>query len=101
MERSKLIYADFMKMDDEGRLILVCRGTFNDLAKHNISLANGGKFTFYSDDADNEGNQDDLVVEGEVEYDEKNKRWTAKINLDEIKNISQLTLEEKKKLSLS
>ena len=87
-----------MKCDDKGRLVLVCRGTFNDLAKHNIMLEEGMKLVFYNDDADDAGNRDDLVVEGKVEYDKEKERWTARIIWDDIKNISQLSAEEKKKL---
>jgi hypothetical protein len=52
----KQIYADFMKMDDEGHLILTCFGTHKDLEKHKISLTDGLKLVFYNDDADNNGN---------------------------------------------
>ncbi len=100
MKKPILIYADFMKSDFENRLVLVCRGTFDDLAEYNIAFEEGMKLTFYSDDADNEGNRDDLVFEGKVEYDKQNERWTARINWDEIKNISQLSSDEKKKLGI-
>jgi len=53
------------------------------------------KLVFYNDDGDNNGNQDDLVIEGIVGYDKENDRWTAKISWDDIKNVSQLSLEEK------
>lgn len=100
MEKSPLIYADFMKCDDKNRLVLVCCGTFNDLAEHAITLREGMKLVFYSDDADDNGNQDDLLVEGIVELDLEKERWTAKINWDEIKNISRLTATEKERLKI-
>ncbi len=58
------------------------------------------KLVFYSDDADDNGNQDDLLVEGIVELDLEKERWTAKINWDEIKNISRLTATEKERLKI-
>lgn len=100
MKTPILIYADFMKNVDENRLILVCHGTFKDLERNNVTLETGMKLVFYSDDADDDGNQDDLVVEGFVEYDEKKQRWTAKISWEDIKNISQLSAQEKKNLGL-
>ena len=69
MKEPVLIYADFMKIDFEGRLILICHGTFKDLAKHNIVIEEGKKYVFYNEDEDNDGNRDDLVVEGTAEYD--------------------------------
>jgi hypothetical protein len=96
----KFIYADFMKMDDEGRLVLTCLGTYKDLENYNISLENGLKLVFYNDDQDENGNRDDLVVDGTVEYDQKNQRWVANINWDDIKNISRLSSEEKQKLGI-
>ena len=98
MKKPILIYADFMKCDDEGRLVLVCYGTHKDLEEHKITLEEGIKLVFSNDDADDNGNRDDLVVEGTVEYDKNKERWTARIIWDDIKNISQLSSEEKKKL---
>jgi hypothetical protein len=95
-----LVYADFMKHDYENRLVLTCLGTFKDLKKHNIELKSGLHLVFYNEDEDSNGNRDDLVVEGIVSYDEINKRWVAEIDWDDIKNISQLSSEEKLKLGI-
>ena len=43
MKKPILIYADFMKCDDEGRLVLVCYGTHKDLEEHKITLEEGIK----------------------------------------------------------
>ena len=96
----KLVYADFMKNDYENRLVLTCLGTLKDLEKHNIELETGLRLVFYNEDEDSNGVKDDLVVEGIVEYDKKNERWVATIDWDKIKNISQLSLEEKQKLGV-
>ncbi len=74
------IYADFMKIDHSGRLILICIGTRLDLEKFNINLQKGLKLTFWNDDADEFGNRDDLLVDGFVDYDEENKRWVGIID---------------------
>lgn len=82
------IYVDFLKTDDEGRLILTCAGTLQDLAQHGIELRDGMVLTFYSDDADDEGKPDDLIVEGSVQYDSEARHWTAKIDWEAIKHAS-------------
>jgi hypothetical protein len=75
------IYADYGKIDFEGRLILVCRGTLEDLKNNNIELETGLELTFYMDsDIDDLGNPDDLLVDGIVEFDDKHERWVAKID---------------------
>ena len=85
-----LVYADFMKVDLENRLILTTRGTAEDLERLNLKLEPGLRLTFYNHDSDDAGNRDDLIAHGVVQYDEKNDRWVAVINWDEIKNQSQL-----------
>ena len=91
-----LVYADFMKIDREGRLPLVTRGTFKDLEKHGIALTDGLRLVFYNEDEDDLGNRDDLVVEGIVHFDEVDERWIAVIHWDAIKNISKLSSEERR-----
>lgn len=88
MKDGAKVYADFQKVDDEGRLILTCAGTVRDLARHRIELTEGLVLTFYSDDADDEGKPDDLLVEGTVQYDESAGRWVALIDRDAIKHAS-------------
>ena len=90
-----LIYADIMKVDSEGRLILSCRGTHDDLERRGTSLRDGLSLVFYNDDEDEHGNRDDLVVKGIVEYDNESERWVARIDWDAIKNTSSLSAEEK------
>ena len=87
-----------MKCDDENRHPLVCQGTIKDLAENNIILGEGMKLVFYNEDEDENGNRDDLVVEGIIEYDKVNKRYAARIIWEDIKNISKLSAEESVKL---
>jgi hypothetical protein len=82
------IYVDFLNADGDGRLILSCYGTSRDLARHNIELEEGLKLTFYSDDADDAGNPDDLVVQGIVQYDKLSGQWVAVIDWDAIRHAS-------------
>jgi hypothetical protein len=96
----KIVYADFMKIDYCNRLLLTCLGTINDLERQKIELRRGKHLVFYNEDEDENGVRDDLVIDGIVDYDEENKRWVAVIDWDKIKNISQLTSMEKKKLGI-
>ena len=98
-ERMNLILADFNKCDGH-RLQLTCVGTHRDLEKFNITLTDGMELAFYDADEDADGNSDNLVVSGIVEYDKENERWTARINWDDIKNISQLSLEERRRFGI-
>ncbi len=84
-----LIYADYHKTDDSGRLILTCYGTVKDFKKHSITLQNGLALIFYMDDADAFGNTDNLLVDGIVEYDEREKRWVAEIDRATFRHASE------------
>jgi hypothetical protein len=83
------IYADYMKTDDDGRLVLVCYGTARDLDRHGVVLEKGLALTFYMDDGDDDGNPDDLLVDGVVEYDEELKRWVADIDESTFRHASE------------
>jgi hypothetical protein len=85
---STRIYVDFLKVDDDGRLILSCSGTMRDLVNYGIELKDGLTLTFYSDDADDNGNPDELIVQGTVQYDQPSRRWVAVIDWNSIKHVS-------------
>ena len=84
------IYADFHNADAEGRLRLNCVGTTKDLARKQVVLRPGVLLTLYSDDADEEGNSDDLEVSGVVEYSEAEQCWVARVDWDAIRHASEL-----------
>ena len=90
-----------MKSDYENRYPLVCQGTIKDLNENKIVLEEGMKLIFYNEDEDENGNRDDLVVEGTIEYDKENEIYAARIVWEDIKNISQLSTEEKIKLGFA
>ena len=64
------IYADFHNLDDSNRLRLTCAGTKDDLDRR-ASTREGLVLTFYMDDADDQGEADELRTEGVVHYDEQ------------------------------
>jgi hypothetical protein len=73
------IYADFQNADAQGRIRLNCIGTIEDLARRQIALHEGLVLTLYSDDADDEGRPDELLVEGVVSFSEEENCWVAAI----------------------
>lgn len=83
------IYADFIKTDDGGRLILICHGTARDLERHGVVLEEDLALTFYTDDADDFGNPDDLLVDGVVEYDKEAGWWVAVIDEATFRHASE------------
>lgn len=95
----KVIFADTNKYDDKFRLILTS-GSFRDLEKYQIGLREGMDLWFYMDDADDDGNQDDLIMKGILQYDSENERWTAKIDWTASKQMSKFTESERKELGI-
>ncbi len=57
---SQRVYADFQNLDDSNRVRLTCAGTMNDLTRQSIELREGLVLTFYMDDADDQGDSDEL-----------------------------------------
>lgn len=82
------IYADFHKVDENGRLILICIGTKSDIEKYGVEFQDGMVITFYCDDADDDGNPDDLLADGIVSYDVEKYYWTATIDWNTVRHTS-------------
>ena len=83
------VYADFQNIDDAHRLRLTCAGTLQDLAHHGLQLHEGLVLTFYSDDADDHGQPDELRTEGVVHYDPAGQCWVATIDWTAIRHASE------------
>ena len=82
------VYADFQNADDSNRLRLTCAGTFADLARQNVELHEGLVLTFYADDADDQGNYDELRIEGVVHFDERDRIWVASVDWSAVRHQS-------------
>jgi len=63
-------YVDFQNLDDENRLRLTCAGTRRDLEQQGIELRQGMKLLLYTDDANDDGQPDELLVDGVVQYND-------------------------------
>jgi hypothetical protein len=83
------VYADFQNIDEANHLRLTCAGTLQDLAQHGLQLYDGLVLTFYSDDADEQGQPDELRVEGVVHYDPSGQCWVATIDWAAIRHASE------------
>jgi hypothetical protein len=82
------VYADFQNLDDTNRLRLNCAGTIDDLARQCIELKEGMVLTFYMDDANEQGEDDELQAEGIVHHDERERTWVASIDWSAIRHAS-------------
>ncbi len=83
------VYADFQNLDDENRLRLTCAGTRRDLERQGIELREGMVLTLYTDDANDEGQPDELLAEGIVQYNDVEKCWVAAIDWHAIRHGSE------------
>jgi hypothetical protein len=83
------VYADFQNLDDCNRLRLTCAGTIADLKRQSIELREGLVLTFYMDDADDQGDPDELRTEGVVHYDEKDGSWVASVDWSALRHASE------------
>ncbi len=83
------IYADFQNLDDENRLRLTCAGTRRDLERLGIKLREGMILPLYTDDANDQGQADELLAEGVVHYNEAEKCWIAAIDWRALRYASE------------
>ena len=77
------LYADFNKWGGDENLrwlILTCKGTFDDLTRLNLQLAEGLEATFYTDDADAAGNSNELEADGYVHFNNNTNEWVGIID---------------------
>ena len=90
MSANPRVWVDFMKTAGENRLLLTTQGTRHDLLRHGIELHEGLRLRVYSDDADAQGNRDDLVAEGTVHRDPKHGTWLLILDGDSIRHESDV-----------
>ena len=84
------VFADFHDLDDENRLRLTCNGTREDLARLGIQLRDGLELTLYTDDVNDNGDSDDLMVDGIVQFDQNNQVWVASVDWNALRHSSDL-----------
>ena len=78
------IFADFYNADEQGRLRLNCVGTIEDLSRQNIKLQDGQLLAFYDEE---------LEVDGVVQYSEEESLWVAAIDWKQIRQVEELLVQ--------
>lgn len=69
-------------------------GTLQDLERQGIQLQEGLLLTLYTDDADDQGQPDELRAEGVVHYDGGEQCWAATIDWAAIRHASDEAAED-------
>jgi hypothetical protein len=82
------VYADFHNVDSQGRLRLNCIGTIEDLSHQQVELREGLVLALYSDDLDDQGQPDELLVDGVVSFSAEEHCWVATIDWAAIRHAS-------------
>jgi len=82
------IYVDFHNADAKGRIRLNSIGTVEDLSQQQVKLREGLALALYSDDLDDKGQLDELVVDGVVSFSEEEHCWVAAIDWAKIDRAS-------------
>ena len=81
------IYADLHNLDDDNRVCLDAAGTRDDLARLGLQLTDGLQLTLYTEDADESGRPDELLVDGAARLtDERN--WVAEVDWTSVRHAS-------------
>lgn len=74
------IYADFQNLDDDNRPRLTCEGTRHNLEIQGVSLREGMPLLLSTDDEDDDGRPNDLLVEGVATFDRDSECWVASVD---------------------
>ena len=83
------IWVDINEWDADARRVPIPPVSVRALEAYGLSLHEGMTLYLYSDDLDDEGRRDDLVVDGVAHYDPSIDRWIA-VNMGRIRNVSEL-----------
>ena len=77
--RRPRVYCDFNGLVDEDTYALDSQGTLDDMQRLGLELKEGLALTLWADDVDDEGNDDNLLVDGVVAKHE-NFDWVARVD---------------------
>lgn len=84
------IWVDFMKADRVGRIWLTTIGTRRDLERLRIELREGLPLKLWTDDLDEAGKEDNLIVDGVAHFYEEVGVWVALIDWDHVRHESEV-----------
>lgn len=82
------VYADFQNLDEANRIRLNTLGTRKDLEREGVELREGLRLTLYTDDADDQGRPDNLLVDGVVEFNDEEQTWVAAVDWQQLRHAS-------------
>jgi hypothetical protein len=74
--------------DDENRIRLTSQGTRASLQRLGPELHEGMPLTFPIADADDQGNPDDILVDGIVHFSAAEKLWVAAVDWNAVYHVS-------------
>ena len=94
------IYADFNGTTKSGSgedlLILNGKGTLDDVIRLKLEFKEGLEAIFYDNDEDDNGNPDDIEVDGVVRHDSEHG-WVAVVDWSKMRHASDRIKSEKPK----
>ena len=85
------IYGDFHKLDDDNRIRLTTVGTQRDLQRLGVQLEEGMALTLYMDDANDDGNSDDIMIDGTAHFSTADMCWVAAVNWENVYHASEIS----------
>ncbi len=73
-----------------GRNYIKDIGTQQDIQLNDIKLQEGLRLSFYCEDEDDAGKQDDLLFEGTVHFDSEKQQWYVLVDENSYRHASDL-----------
>lgn len=83
------IWVDFMKADGTGRIWLTTIGTQRDLKRLGIQIQEGLPLKLWTDDLDEAGKEDNLIVDGVAHFYEEAGVWVALVDWNDVHHESE------------
>ena len=87
MNSIETLWVDFQNAGYGVRLI--CSGTLKELQEKKIELKDGLQLLIWSDDEDDNGGKDNLLVEAVVKFSDVDHCWVAQFDKNNLKHESQ------------
>ena len=84
------VWVDLMKADGNGRVWLTTIGTRRDLERLGIQLREGIPLKLWSDDVDDTGRPDNLIVDGIAHFSSEIGVWVALVDWQAVRHESEL-----------
>ena len=92
------VWVDLNEWDHVERSVPLPRNSIEALKRQGIAVREGLVLHLYSDDLDDNGQRDDLIVDGVAHYDRERECWLAG-SLGPIRNASELDGETREKIA--